>query len=164
VEFQRQWERRAFAAGGGTYAAPAQRVADFLTGRASMAIGTILPSYRPGVVPADLAACLPDFAVAAIREALPAFAKQIPGFTDDDVLMTGVETRTSSPVRLARDVTYQSPSVRGLFPAGEGAGYAGGIMSAAIDGIRVAEAVALAVTGGEMPLGATREAAGVVYG
>ena len=106
--------------------------------------------------------CLPDFAVAAIREALPAFAKRIRGFADDDVIMTGVETRTSSPVRLARDATYQSPSVRGLFPA-EGAGYAGGIMSAAIDGIRVAEAVALAVTGGEMRLGATREAASVVY-
>jgi uncharacterized FAD-dependent dehydrogenase len=164
VEFQRRWERRAFAAGGGTYAAPAQRVADFLAGRASMVIGTILPSYRPGVVPADLAACLPDFAVAAIREALPAFARQIPGFADDDVIMTGVETRTSSPVRLARDATYQSPSVRGLFPAGEGAGYAGGIMSAAIDGIRVAEAVALAVTGGEMRLGAPHEAARVVYG
>jgi len=91
VEFQRQWERRAFAAAGGTYAAPVQRVADFLAGRASMAIGTILPSYRPGVVPADLAECLPDFAVAAIREALPAFAKQIPGFADDDVIMTGVD-------------------------------------------------------------------------
>jgi uncharacterized protein len=164
VEFQRLWEQRAFAAGGGTYAAPAQRVADFLAGRASIAIGTILPSYRPGVVPADLAACLPDFAVAAIREALPAFAKRIRGFADDDVIMTGVETRTSSPVRLARDATYQSPSVRGLFPAGEGAGYAGGIMSAAIDGIRVAEAVALAVTGGDTRLGANGEAASVVYG
>jgi uncharacterized protein len=164
VEFQRQWERRAFAAGGGTYAAPAQRVADFLAGRASTVIGAILPSYRPGVVPADLAACLPDFVVAAVREALPAFAKQIPGFADDDVIMTGVETRTSSPVRFARDATYQSPSVRGLFPAGEGAGYAGGIMSAAIDGIHAAEAVALAITGGEMHIGSTREAMGIVYG
>jgi uncharacterized protein len=164
VEFQRHWERRAFAAGGGTYAAPAQRVADFLVGRASMAIGTVLPSYRPGVVPADLATCLPDFVVAAIRQALPSFASRIPGFADDDVIMTGVETRTSSPIRLTRDATYQSPSVRGLFPAGEGAGYAGGIMSAAIDGIQVAEAVALAVTGGEMRLDATREDPGGVYG
>ena len=164
VEFQRHWERRAFAAGGGTYAAPAQRVADFLIGRASMAIGTVLPSYRPGVVPADLATCLPDFVVAAIRQALPTFARQIPGFAEDDVIMTGVETRTSSPIRLTRDATYQSPSVRGLFPAGEGAGYAGGIMSAAIDGIQVAEAVALAVTGGERRLDATREEAGGVYG
>jgi uncharacterized protein len=164
VEFQRRWERRAFSAGGGTYAAPAQRVADFLAGRTSTAIGTIRPSYRPGVVPADLAECLPDFAVTAIREALPAFARQIPGFADDDVIMTGVETRTSSPVRIARDATYQSPSVRGLFPAGEGAGYAGGIMSAAIDGIYAAEAVALAITGGEMRLAATREVTGVVYG
>jgi uncharacterized protein len=164
VEFQRQWERRAFRAGGGTYAAPAQRVADFLAGRTSTAIGTIRPSYRPGVVPADLAECLPGFAVTAIREALPAFARQIPGFADDDVIMTGVETRTSSPVRISRDATYQSPSVRGLFPAGEGAGYAGGIMSAAIDGIYAAEAVALAITGGEIRLAATREVPSVVYG
>ncbi len=147
IEFQRRWERAAFAAGGGTYAAPVQRVADFLAGRPSTALGAVLPSYRPGVVPADLATCLPDYAVAAIREALPHFDRQIPGFAMDDAVLTGVETRTSSPVRIRRDETGQSVNTRGLFPAGEGAGYAGGILSAGVDGIRAAEAVALAMTG-----------------
>jgi uncharacterized FAD-dependent dehydrogenase len=147
IDFQRHWEERAFSAGGGTYAAPAQRVEDFLKARASTGLGEVIPSYRPGVTPTDLAACLPGFAVEAIREALPAFARQIPGFAMADAVMTGVETRTSSPLRIGRDAGLQSPNTRGLFPAGEGAGYAGGILSAGVDGIRVAEAVIRALAG-----------------
>jgi uncharacterized FAD-dependent dehydrogenase len=142
IAFQRHWEERAFAAGGGTYAAPAQRVGDFLARRASATLGEVVPSYRPGVRPTDLAACLPDFAVAAIREALSAFDRQIKGFALPDAVLTGVETRTSSPIRIRRDDSFQSVNTRGLYPAGEGAGYAGGILSAGVDGIRVAEAVA----------------------
>ena len=148
IEFQRHWEERAFLAGGGTYAAPAQRVGDFLAGRASTQLGEVIPSYRPGVTPTDLSACLPDFVVAAMREALPAFDRDIPGFALADAVMTGVETRTSAPLRLNRGVDCQSLNTSGLFPAGEGAGYAGGILSAGVDGIRVAEAVALDMTGG----------------
>jgi uncharacterized FAD-dependent dehydrogenase len=147
IAFQRHWEERAFAAGGGTYAAPVQRVGDFLNRQASASLGEIVPSYRPAVTPADLAACLPDYVVAAIREALPAFDQQIAGFTFADAVMTGVETRTSSPVRIGRDASLQGLNTRGLYPAGEGAGYAGGILSAGVDGIRVAEAVALSLTG-----------------
>ncbi len=153
IAFQRRWESLAFAAGGGLYRAPAQLVGDFLAGRASTALGDVAPSYRPGVTPADLAACLPDFAVAAIREALPAFARRIPGFDRADAVLTGVETRTSSPLRILRGENGQSINTVGLFPAGEGAGFAGGILSAAIDGIRAAEAVAAAASG------ATAEAA-----
>jgi uncharacterized FAD-dependent dehydrogenase len=151
IAFQRHWEERAFAAGGGGYIAPAQRVEDFLATRASTALGDVIPSYKPGVHMADLAACLPDFAVAAIREAIPAFDRQIRGFAMADAVMTGVETRTSSPVRIGRDASLQSINTRGLYPAGEGAGYAGGILSAAVDGIRVAEAVALTMTGNRSP-------------
>jgi uncharacterized protein len=104
-----------------------------------------VPSYKPGVRLTDLATCLPDFAVAAIREALPAFDRQIKGFALRDAMLTGVETRTSSPIRIRRDNTYQSLNTRGLYPAGEGAGYAGGILSAGVDGIRIAEAVALSI-------------------
>ncbi len=147
VAFQRHFEELAFAAGGGTYAAPAQRVGDFLARRGSTALGEVVPSYRPGVRPTDLAACLPDFAVAAIREALPPFEQQIKGFALADAVMTGVETRTSSPIRIRRDASYQSVNTRGLYPAGEGAGYAGGILSAGVDGIRVAEAVAASMVG-----------------
>jgi uncharacterized FAD-dependent dehydrogenase len=142
IAFQRHWEECAFEAGGKTYAAPAQRVRDFLAGRPSTVLGEVIPSYRPGVNPTDLARCLPDYAVAAIREALPAFDRQIKGFASDDAVMTGVETRTSSPIRIRRDDTFQSLNTKGLYPAGEGAGYAGGILSASVDGIRVAEAVA----------------------
>jgi uncharacterized protein len=142
VAFQRHWEELAFAAGGGTYAAPAQRVGDFLARRESTTLGEVVPSYRPGVRPTDLAACLPDFAGAAIREALTAFDRQIKGFALADAVLTGVETRTSSPIRIRRDDSFQSVNTRGLYPAGEGAGYAGGILSAGVDGIRVAEAVA----------------------
>ncbi|TCJ11668.1 NAD(P)/FAD-dependent oxidoreductase [Parasulfuritortus cantonensis] len=144
IEFQRRLEEAAFKAGGGTYAAPAQKVGDFLAGRPSTDLGSVTPSYTPGVHPTDLATCLPDYAVAAIREALVAFGKQIRGFDMADALLTGVETRTSSPVRVTRErQSLQSLNTRGLYPGGEGAGYAGGILSAAVDGIELAEAVAL---------------------
>jgi uncharacterized FAD-dependent dehydrogenase len=147
IEFQRRWERLAFEAGGRGYAAPCQTVGDFLAGRGSVSIGDVVPSYQPGTQPADLATCLPDFAVAAIREALPVFDRQIPGFARTDAVMTGVETRTSSPIRITRNRGLQSLNTGGLFPGGEGAGYAGGILSAGVDGIRVAEAVACAIAG-----------------
>jgi uncharacterized FAD-dependent dehydrogenase len=151
IAFQRLWESRAYALGGENYAAPGQRVGDFLNGRASTAFGAVLPSYTPGVLPTDLAApgneSLPGYAIEAIREALPAFAKQIAGFTMDDAVLTGVETRTSSPLRMPRGADRQSVNVAGLYPAGEGAGYAGGIMSAAVDGIETAEAIARAMVG-----------------
>ena len=156
IEYQRQWERRAFAAGGGTYAAPGQTVGDFLAARASQALGGVIPSYRPGVEPADIAACLPDFAIQAMREALPRFERTIPGFAMHDAVMTGVETRTSSPLRITRGADGQSLNTPGLFPAGEGAGYAGGILSAGVDGIRVAEAVAASLTGTAPPEPLTR--------
>ena len=143
IALQRHWESQAFIAGGGTYAAPVQRVGDFLAGRASTALGSVIPSYKPDVTPTDLSACLPDYAIAAIREALPAFGRQIKGFDMDDAVLTAVETRTSSPVRVPRGEDFQSLNTKGLYPAGEGAGYAGGILSAGVDGIKVAEAVAL---------------------
>ncbi len=145
VALQRQWEAAAYIAGGETYAAPAQRVGDFLAGRPSTALGAVIPSYRPGVHPTDLASCLPEFAIAAIREALPVFGRKIPGYDHPDAVLTGVETRTSSPIRIRRDAAFESINTLGLYPAGEGAGYAGGILSAAIDGIKVAEAVAQAL-------------------
>jgi len=146
IEFQRQWEALAYQAGGSTYAAPAQRVGDFLAQRPSTTLGDVLPSYKPAIHLTDLSLCLPDFVIKTLLEALPAFDKQIRGFAMDDALMTGIETRTSSPVRITRNDQYQSLNTRGLFPAGEGAGYAGGILSAAIDGIKAAEAVALSMT------------------
>ncbi len=142
IAFQRRLESAAFTAGGSTYAAPAQRVADFLARRPSTALGEVIPSYKPGVTPTDLAACLPDYVLTTIREALPVFARQIPGFDMPDAIMTGVETRTSSPIRITRGADFQSLNTAGLYPAGEGAGYAGGILSAAIDGTRVAQALA----------------------
>ena len=145
IEYQRHWESRAFEAGGGDYKAPAQRVGDFLAGRASTDLGTVAPSYTPGVHPADLRDCLPDYVVTALCESLRAFGRQIHGFDMDDALLTGVETRTSSPIRVTRGNDFQSVNTRGLYPAGEGAGYAGGILSAAVDGIKVAEAVALSL-------------------
>lgn len=147
IAFQRHWEELAYVAGGSTYAAPGQKVGDFLAGRASTDFGEVTPSYRPGVKPTDLARCLPDFVVESIREALPAFGRQIPGYDHPDAVMTGVETRTSAPVRITRGKNYQSLNVAGLYPAGEGAGYAGGILSAAVDGIKVAEALALDLIG-----------------
>jgi uncharacterized protein len=146
VEFQRRWESRAFELGGGNYQAPGQLVGDFLAGRPSTKFGEVLPSYTPGVHLTDLSSALPDYAIEAIREALPAFAKQIKGFDMADAVLTGVETRTSSPIRIKRNKDdYQSINTRGLYPSGEGAGYAGGILSAAVDGIEVAEAVALSM-------------------
>ena len=143
VEFQRKWEARAFELGGKNYCAPGQRVGDFLAGHPSTTLGEVTPSYTPGVTPTDLSTALPDYAIEAIREALPAFEKQIKGFAMEDAVLTGVETRTSSPVRVKRGDDFQSINIKGLYPAGEGAGYAGGILSAAVDGIEVAEAVAL---------------------
>jgi uncharacterized FAD-dependent dehydrogenase len=146
VAFQRVWESRAYALGGGGYVAPAQLVGDFVKGQRSSALGGVQPSYTPGVRLTDLAAageaCLPDYALQAIREALPAFERQIKGFSMADAVLTGVETRTSSPLRITRGKDFQSLNVKGLYPAGEGAGYAGGIMSAGVDGIEVAEALA----------------------
>ena len=147
IAFQREWERRAFEAGGGGYFAPAQLVGDFLDGRASTSLGDVVPSYRPGVTPTDLTTCLPGFVTDAIREALPTFERKLAGFSMRDAVMTGVETRTSSPLRIPRGADGQGLNLRGLFPAGEGAGYAGGILSAGIDGIRIAEAVALSLAG-----------------
>ena len=145
VDFQRQWESRAFELGGENYNAPAQRVGDFLARRASKTLGDVVPSYKPGVQPTNLASCIPDYAIEAIRGALPAFDKQIKGFAMHDAVLTGVETRTSSPIRIKRNAAFESLNTRGLYPAGEGAGYAGGILSAAVDGIEVAEAVALSM-------------------
>lgn len=143
VAYQRKWEELAFKAGGETYQAPGQKLGDFLTGRPSSELGSVIPSYQPGVKLTDLSQCLPDFAVAAMREALPVFGRQMPGYDHPDVMLTGVETRTSSPIRIRRGADFQSVNTRGLYPGGEGAGYAGGILSAAVDGIRMAEAVAL---------------------
>lgn len=147
IALQRHLESLAFELGGGTYDAPGQLIGDFLAGTASTALGDVIPSYKPGVHLTDLSPALPDYAVAAIREAMPAFDRKIKGFARPDAIFTGVETRTSSPVRIRRnDDDLQSLNTRGLFPAGEGAGYAGGILSAGVDGIRVAEAVALSIT------------------
>ena len=143
IAFQRHWESRAFELGGSNYCAPAQTVGDFLSGHASTQGGSVIPSYKPGVTWCDLSSALPDYAITAIREALPAFEKNIRGFALADAVLTGVETRTSSPIRITRNEQYQSMNIQGLYPAGEGAGYAGGILSAGIDGIRVAEALAL---------------------
>ena len=145
IALQRHWESLAYVAGGSSYAAPGQRVGDFLAGRASTELGEVTPSYKPGVHMTDLAQCLPDFVIKAIREALPVFGRQIPGYDHTDATLTGVETRTSSPVRITRGKDYQSINTARLYPAGEGAGYAGGILSAAVDGIKVAEAVALSI-------------------
>jgi uncharacterized FAD-dependent dehydrogenase len=146
IAFQRHWESRAYTLGGGAYQAPAQLVGDFLHGRPSTDFGDVLPSYRPGVHLVDLGdaafGALPAYAIEAIREALPAFERQLPGFARADAVLTGVETRTSAPLRITRGADRQSLNVAGLYPAGEGAGYAGGIMSAAVDGIETAEAVA----------------------
>ena len=145
IDLQRELESLAFTAGGGNYDAPGQLVGDFLAGRASTALGSVVPSYRPGVRPTDLAAVMPDYVIEAMREALPAFGRKIPRYDDPEAVLTGVETRTSSPIRMTRGPDFQSLNVRGLFPAGEGAGYAGGILSAGVDGIKVGEAVARAI-------------------
>jgi uncharacterized FAD-dependent dehydrogenase len=143
IDFQRRLEAAAFKLGGETYEAPGQLVGDFLAHRPSSQLGSVQPSYTPGVHLCDLSSALPEYAITAIREAIPAFDKKIKGFAMKDAVLTGVETRTSSPIRIKRNEYYQSLNVKGLYPAGEGAGYAGGILSAAVDGIKVAEALAL---------------------
>ena len=145
-EFQRTLESNAFALGGSNYQAPGQLVGDFIAGKASTQLGSVEPSYKPGVLLGDLATALPAYAIAAIREALPVFGKRIRGFDMTDAVLTGVETRTSSPIKITRGDDFQSLNVKGLYPAGEGASYAGGILSAGVDGIEVAEAVAVSIT------------------
>ena len=149
IAFQRFWESRAYELGGGGYQAPGALVGDFVKRQTSSALGSVQPSYKPGVQLTDLArpgrGSLPDYVLDAIREALPAFEQQIKGFAMPDAVLTGVETRTSSPLRIPRGKDFQSLNVRGLYPAGEGAGYAGGIMSAGVDGIEVAEALGAAL-------------------
>jgi uncharacterized FAD-dependent dehydrogenase len=145
IDLQRKLEEQAYALGGSNYDAPAQLIGDFLKGKASGDLGDVQPSFTPGIKLTDLANVLPQFAIDAIREAIPAFNKQIRGFSTNDGLLTGVETRTSSPISIKRDKSFQSINTKGLYPAGEGAGYAGGILSAGIDGIKAAEAVALSM-------------------
>jgi uncharacterized FAD-dependent dehydrogenase len=146
IVLQEQLESKAFELGGKDYSAPCQLVGDFIRGKPSTALGEVVPSYQPGVLPGDLSRCLPAYAIEAIREALPEFGKKIRGFDRDDAILTGVETRTSSPIRITRDSSsLQSKNTRGLYPAGEGAGYAGGILSAGVDGIKVAEALIAAM-------------------
>ena len=147
IAFQRHWEEKAFLAGGASWFAPCQLVGDFLKDQPSTVLGSVIPSYKPGVTPTDLNLCLPEYATIAMREALQAFGRQIQGFSMEEAVMTGVETRTSSPVRMTRGADFQSLNVKGLYPSGEGAGYAGGILSAAVDGIKVAESLALAAVG-----------------
>ncbi|MGR2899276.1 NAD(P)/FAD-dependent oxidoreductase [Vibrio vulnificus] len=142
IRFQRELESNAYRLGGENYDAPAQKIGDFLKGRDPSALGDVEPSFTPGIKLTDLEKALPPFAIEAIREAIPAFDRKIKGFASEDGLLTGVETRTSSPVCIKRDKEYQSINLKGFYPAGEGAGYAGGILSAGIDGIKVAEAVA----------------------
>jgi hypothetical protein len=140
VEFQRTWERKAFTLGGSDYFAPVQTVGDFLADRSSTVLGKIEPTYRPGWRLADLSACLPDYVVETLRQALPFFARRLPGFDRPDAVLTGIESRSSSPLRIVRNAAFES-NINGLYPAGEGAGYAGGIMSSAVDGMRAAEAI-----------------------
>ncbi|MDP3421724.1 MAG: NAD(P)/FAD-dependent oxidoreductase [Thiobacillus sp.] len=163
IELQRKLESRAFELGGGNYDAPAQRVGDFLEGKPSTQLGSVEPSYKPGVHLTDLASALPDYAIEAIREALPAFDQQIKGYAMKDAVLTGVETRTSSPIRITRGDNFQSLNVKGLYPAGEGAGYAGGILSAGVDGIKVAEAVARDYLGLEPEGSGAKPGAGCDY-
>jgi hypothetical protein len=147
IDFQRQLESHAFTLGGSNYEAPGQLVGDFVAGQASTRLGSVEPSYKPGVLMTDLASALPGYAISAMREAIPVFGKKIRGFDMFDAVLTGVETRTSSPIRMTRGDDFQSLNVRGLYPAGEGASYAGGILSAGVDGIEVAEAVARSLVG-----------------
>jgi len=146
IVLQRQLESHAYVLGGGNYEAPGQLAGDFIAGKPSTQLGDVLPSYKPGVKLGDLSGALPAYAIEAMREALPAFGRKLKGFDRPDAVLTGVETRTSSPLKMGRGDDLQSLNVRGLYPAGEGASYAGGILSAGVDGIKVAEAVARALT------------------
>jgi uncharacterized FAD-dependent dehydrogenase len=148
MALQRQLESHAYELGGGTYEAPGQLVGEFIAGKASTQLGAVEPSYKPGVKLGDLSTALPGYAIEAIREALPAFGKKIKGFDMHDAVLTGVETRTSSPLKMTRGEDFQSLNTRGLYPAGEGASYAGGILSAGVDGIKVGEAVAREMASG----------------
>ena len=148
IELQRQLESHAYVLGGSNYEAPGQLVGDFVAGRPSTGLGEVMPSYKPGVALGDLSSALPGYAIEAMREAFPAFGQKIKGFDRHDAVLTGVETRTSSPIKMSRGDDMQSLNVRGLYPAGEGASYAGGILSAGVDGIKVAEAVAHSVLEG----------------
>ena len=145
IDLQRELEQIAYQLGGGEYKAPAQLVGDFLNNKPSTALASVIPSYQPGIALGDLSQALPAFAIEAIREAIPMFDNKIKGFAMADAILTGVETRSSSPISIRRAKDFQSINTQGLYPAGEGAGYAGGILSAAIDGIKVAEAVALSI-------------------
>jgi uncharacterized FAD-dependent dehydrogenase len=142
IVLQRELEARAYALGGGTYEAPGQLVGDFVAQKPSSALGAVEPSYQPGVKLGDLAPALPAYAIEAMREAIPVFGRKIKGYDMADAVLTGVETRTSAPLRITRGADFQSLNTRGLYPAGEGAGYAGGILSAGVDGLKVAEALA----------------------
>ena len=149
VAFQRMWEKAAYEIGGRNYMAPVQRVEDFLAGKPSSGdpySSPVEPTYKPGVVFSDLGLCLPTYASTALKEAIPAFDRKIEGFAMPDAILTGVETRSSSPVRILRDDKFESVSVEGLYPAGEGTGYAGVIISSAVDGIKIAETIALKST------------------
>jgi uncharacterized FAD-dependent dehydrogenase len=141
IAFQRQWERKAYEIGGPEGKAPAQLLGDFLKGQATTELRKVQPSYRPGVVLGDLRDCLPDYVISTMKGAITGIAKQIEGFARGDAVLTAAETRSSSPLRILRDESMQSPAAQGLYPAGEGAGYAGGILSAAVDGLRVARAL-----------------------
>ena len=141
IKFQRTWEHKAFEVGGNNYFAPVQLLADFLACQPSNSLGQVIPTYTPGTRPCDLAECLPEFVVETLRLAIPKMGRRLKGFLLNDAVMTAVESRSSSPIRIIRDETFQSPAVQGLYPAGEGAGYAGGIMSTAIDGVKIAEAI-----------------------
>jgi len=142
VAFQRFWEKKAFEAGGGDYKAPAQRLGDFLKGQASREAGSVNPSYEPGVVWTDIRECVPALVAKALRASVRGIDRRLRGFLLEDAVLTGVESRSSSPLRIPRDPTsLECVSIKGLFPAGEGAGYAGGIISAAADGLKVAEAI-----------------------
>ncbi|MEX8192664.1 NAD(P)/FAD-dependent oxidoreductase [Comamonas guangdongensis] len=160
IVFQRQLESRAYVLGGSNYSAPGQLVGDFVAGKPSTEFGAVQPSYKPGISLGDLHQALPGYAIEAMREALPAFGKKIRGYDMQDALLTGVETRTSSPVKIGRGADFQSENTRGLYPAGEGASYAGGILSAGVDGIKVGEAVACAILGLEIPSSGVRGSGG----
>ena len=147
IVLQRQLESNAYVLGGSNYEAPGQLVGDFIAGKPSTELGDVLPSYKPGVLLGDLHAALPGYAIEALREALPVFGRKIKGFDQHDAVLTGVETRTSSPLKMGRGDDFQSLNTRGLYPAGEGASYAGGILSAGVDGIKVGEAVARRMLG-----------------
>ena len=162
IVFQRRLESNAYVLGGSNYSAPGQLVGDFIAGRPSTAFGEVQPSYKPGISLGDLHQALPSYAIEAMREALPAFGRKIRGYDMEDAVLTGVETRTSSPVKISRGADFQSENTRGLYPAGEGASYAGGILSAGVDGIKVGEAVACDMLGLPIPSSGMRGSGGAV--